>query len=130
MTEQQKMRVFKYGDQSWEDPGQEFSNEDVRQQLTTVFPELARADIVTTDLPDGRVQVEFVKRAGTKGCASRFAETHVERFADALRPILDRYSGLPWELSTVSRMVCMALRDSGLELVTIEDANALREEEA
>lgn len=86
MTEQeQKTRVFKYGDQSWEDPGPQFSNEDVRQQLTTVFPELARADIVTTDLEDGRQQVEFIKRAGTKGNENICAK------------LLDKYVVLPSE---------------------------------
>lgn len=119
MTEQQKMRVFKYGDQSWEDPGQEFSNEDVRQQLTTVFPELARADIVTTDLEDGRVQVEFIKRAGTKGDAG---ETPLNRFVDAFQPILEQESGMAWGGHSIVRMVRWALRISGLELAAANQA--------
>lgn len=67
MAGEVKERVFKYGDQTWADPGSEFSVEEVRKQLTTFYPELARADAKQTDRPDGRVQVEFVKRAGTKG---------------------------------------------------------------
>ncbi|MBN1936261.1 MAG: hypothetical protein JW934_16455 [Anaerolineae bacterium] len=64
---EQKERVFKYNDQEWADPGAGYSNEDVRKQLATFFPELAQAGIQTGDLPDGRQQVEFVKRSGTKG---------------------------------------------------------------
>lgn len=65
------MRVFKYGDQTWADPGDEFSNEDVRAQLTQFFPELARATARETKLPDGTTQIEFVKNAGTKGGDNR-----------------------------------------------------------
>lgn len=60
-------RLFKYGDQAWEDPGPEFSNDDVKKQLTAYFPELANADVKEAALPDGRTEVSFVKRAGTKG---------------------------------------------------------------
>lgn len=68
--EQSKTRVFVYGDQRWDDPGAEYSDEEVRQQLTTFFPELARAEIKRTEAGD-RVEVEFVKRAGTKGRGCR-----------------------------------------------------------
>lgn len=60
-------RLFRYGDNAWEDPGPEFSNDDVRKQLATYFPELANADVKTSELPDGRTEVLFVKRSGTKG---------------------------------------------------------------
>lgn len=109
-------RVFKYGDQSWQDPGQEFSNEDVRQQLVNVFPELARADIVTTDLEDGRVQVEFIKRAGTKGQDGQNPPTPLNRFVDAFQPILEQESGMVWGGHSIVRMVRWALKISGLEL--------------
>lgn len=66
-TETQKTRVFKYGDQAWADPGPEFSTEDVKRQLTSFFPELANADVKERELDDGRLEITFVKRAGTKG---------------------------------------------------------------
>jgi len=69
--EQVKERVFKYGDQTWADPGAEYSVEEVRKQLQTYYPELARAEVKETELPEGRVQVEFVKKAGTKGASPR-----------------------------------------------------------
>ena len=61
-------RVFRYGDEVWEDPGEEFSNEDVRRHLTTYFPELAQATVQEKTLEDGTTEVTLVKRAGTKGC--------------------------------------------------------------
>lgn len=60
-------RIFKYGDQTWGDPGAEFSNEDVKAQLAQFFPELARATAKERALPDGSTEIEFVKNAGTKG---------------------------------------------------------------
>lgn len=60
-------RIFKYQDQVWEDPGEGFSNEDVRKHLTQFFPELAQATIETKDMDDGSTEVRFVKKAGTKG---------------------------------------------------------------
>jgi PRTRC genetic system protein C len=65
-------RTFKYQDQTWEDPGEEYTNEDVKRHLTTFFPELAQADIEEKKLAGAEgdadtVQVTFVKRAGTKG---------------------------------------------------------------
>jgi PRTRC genetic system protein C len=70
MSEQtQAPRLFRYGeDHAWEDPGAQFSNEDVRGHLTTFFPELAKATIDVADTPDeqGRIVVTFRKNAGTK----------------------------------------------------------------
>jgi PRTRC genetic system protein C len=60
-------RIFKYQDQTWEDPGEGFTNEDVRKHLTQFFPELAQATIETKDMDDGSTEVRFVKKAGTKG---------------------------------------------------------------
>jgi len=73
MTEQkEKTRVFVYGDQAWDDPGQEYDNEAVRDHLKTFFPELAQATIETRDLDDGRQEVRFVKRAGMKGIEAAY----------------------------------------------------------
>jgi PRTRC genetic system protein C len=60
-------RIFKYQEHTYEDPGPEYTNEDVRRHLQTYFPELAQADIQEKTLDDGTVEVTFVKRAGTKG---------------------------------------------------------------
>jgi len=74
-------RIFKYQDQVWEDPGEGFSNEDVRKHLTQFFPELAQATINEKTLDDGTVEVRFVKRAGTKGTDEIIA------LLDGLKPL-------------------------------------------
>lgn len=61
-----KKRVFIYNEQRYDDPGEEFSIEDVRQALARTFPELATATWTETELEDV-VEVQFAKRAGTKG---------------------------------------------------------------
>jgi PRTRC genetic system protein C len=60
-------RIFKYGDQQWEDPGQEYTDEEVRKHLQTHFPELAKCRIVRNTLDDGTIEVSFEKVAGRKG---------------------------------------------------------------
>lgn len=60
-------RIFKYNDQEWGDPGQEYTVEDVRKQLASFLPEIARAGVEKKKLPDGTEQITFVKRSGTKG---------------------------------------------------------------
>jgi len=71
VTAEHVERVFVYnsqsGRQTWGDPGPGFSVDDVRQELATIYPELAKATAKETKLPDGRLQVEFIKKAGTKG---------------------------------------------------------------
>lgn len=59
-------RIFRYGDQEFPDPGSSFTNEMVRQQLVTYFPELAQA---TSEIEekDGTQFVTFRKQAGRKG---------------------------------------------------------------
>jgi len=60
-------RIFKYGDQTYDDPGEEYTVEDVKRHLTTYFPELAQATIEEKTQDDGTVEVTFVKQAGKKG---------------------------------------------------------------
>jgi PRTRC genetic system protein C len=60
-------RVFKYLDHTIDDPGPEYSIEQVRQALVPFFPELSRATVQEETLPSGAVQVRFIKQATTKG---------------------------------------------------------------
>jgi len=62
-----KQRVFRYNNQTYEDPGADYSTEDVKKHLSSIYPEVAQAEVQTRDLEDGRQEVTFVKRAGTKG---------------------------------------------------------------
>jgi PRTRC genetic system protein C len=60
-------RVFVYNGTTYQDPGEGFSINDVKAHLTQFFPELAQAVAEEKKLPDGTVQITFVKKAGTKG---------------------------------------------------------------
>lgn len=63
-----KTRVFMYdGQEVAQDPGPEYSIDDVREALAQYFPELAQATHTSEDREDGTVAVTFAKRAGTKG---------------------------------------------------------------
>ena len=65
--EQPRERLFRYGDKEWSDPGPEFTNDQVRRHLAETISDLANAEMIISDLDDGRQLVEFRKRAGTKG---------------------------------------------------------------
>lgn len=76
-------RQFKYNGQiiitPEQDPGPEFTAQAILEHLksTNIFPELGKSEIEIkeTNLPDGTVQFEFVKKAGTKGATyCRFFE--------------------------------------------------------
>lgn len=66
-------RVFIYGDHRFEDPGAEYTAEQIRQHLVQYFPELAHATIEEKKLPDGTVEITFRKQVARKG---RGDETH------------------------------------------------------
>jgi PRTRC genetic system protein C len=59
--------VYKYVDYEYKDEAGELSTEEVKQQLTQYFPELAAATAEEKTDADGNKVVTFVKRAGTKG---------------------------------------------------------------
>lgn len=60
-------RVFIYGDHRFDDPGAEYTTEQVRQHLVQYFPELAHASVEEKTLPDGTVEVTFRKQVARKG---------------------------------------------------------------
>jgi len=69
MTEPAK-RIFKYNGQTYADPNTAeatYTVEEIKQQLASVFPEIAQATVETKTLDDGTQEVTFVKKAGTKG---------------------------------------------------------------
>ena len=65
--------IYKYNDYEYTDTAGEFTTEEVRQQLTQYFPELANATAKESTDDEGNAVIEFVKRAGTKGLADRTA---------------------------------------------------------
>ena len=60
-------RVFKYDGKAYQDPGAEYSVEEVKRHLAAIFPEVAQATVEEKALEDGTTEITFIKRAGTKG---------------------------------------------------------------
>jgi len=60
-------RVFRYNDQTYQDPGPEYTVDEVKKHLSSIYPEVAQAEVQTKDKEDGTQEITFVKRAGTKG---------------------------------------------------------------
>jgi PRTRC genetic system protein C len=63
-------RVFIYGDHRFDDPGREYTAEQVRQHLVQYFPELAHAATEEKALPDGTVEITFRKQVARKGAGA------------------------------------------------------------
>ena len=59
--------IYKYNDYEYRDESDEFTTEEVKQQLVQYFPELAQAKAESSKDGEGNTVVTFVKRAGTKG---------------------------------------------------------------
>jgi PRTRC genetic system protein C len=60
-------RLFIYDGQYWEDPGPEYSIEDILAFLSDTYPELQNGTWTSRTLPDGTEEITFVKVTGEKG---------------------------------------------------------------
>ena len=60
-------RVFLYDNQLFEDPGHEYSTQDVLNFLAQTYPELGNGTWTSRTLPDGSEEITFVKVTGEKG---------------------------------------------------------------
>lgn len=58
-------RIFKYNEHTFQDPGEEYTVEDVKRALAATFPDIAQATTETQT-----AEITFVKRSGTKGAAA------------------------------------------------------------
>ncbi len=67
MSEQTQKRIFKYNGQTYDDPGPEYTIEEIKTHLASIYPEISQAKAEEKTLDDGTLEVTFVKRAGTKG---------------------------------------------------------------
>ena len=74
-------RIFVVDQREFPDPDPALSVEDVRQAFQVYFPELATAEVRTTQRGEDMVH-EFVRRTGTKGgrgeMGIRFASNDIE----------------------------------------------------
>ncbi|MCI0580183.1 MAG: PRTRC system protein C [Chloroflexi bacterium] len=59
-------RVFKYGGQTFPDPGEEYTAQQVLNHLKTFFPELGHATIEEKNLADGTLEITFNKQVTRK----------------------------------------------------------------
>lgn len=62
-----RKRVFVYDGQYFEDPGPEYTPEDVMGFLAQTYPELETGTYHRRSLPDGSEEITFVKVTGEKG---------------------------------------------------------------
>jgi len=60
-------RVFRYDGQYFEDPGSEYSTQEVLGFLAETYPELTSGTWTSRTLPDGSEEITFVKVTGEKG---------------------------------------------------------------
>lgn len=67
-------RVFLYDGQQFEDPGPEYTTQDVLNALAQTYPALANGTWTSRTLPDGVEEITFVKVTGEKGNQADFFE--------------------------------------------------------
>ena len=60
-------RIFRYGTNSFPDPGSEYSAEQVLNHLKGFFPELGHAKTEEKTLADGTLEITFSKQVTRKG---------------------------------------------------------------
>jgi len=66
-------RVFKYGGQTFPDPGAEYSADNVLHHLRTFLPELGHAKTEEKLLDDGTLEITFSKQVARKGARRKGA---------------------------------------------------------
>ena len=66
-TSNPSRRVFVYEGHRFDDPGAEYSVEQVQNHLVVYFPAVAHAAVEEKALPDGTVEVTFRKQVARKG---------------------------------------------------------------
>lgn len=65
-----KKRIFTYDNEYFEDPGPQYSPEEVMRLLARTYPALENGSWTSRTLADGTEEITFVKIAGEKGAVS------------------------------------------------------------
>ncbi len=60
-------RIFSYDGRAWDDPDPTLTPEEVKQQMSSFFPELSSATITEHKKDDGTIIYEMTRKTGTKG---------------------------------------------------------------
>ena len=84
-TNKPKKRVFVYDGQYFEDPGAEYTIEDVLSFLASTYPELENGAWNSRLMPDGAEEITFVKVTGEKG-VDVTSHLIAERLASGTQP--------------------------------------------
>ena len=69
-----KQRIFRYGDQTFPDPGPQYSVEQILSHLKGYFPELGHAKTEEKQMDDGTLEFTFSKQVTRKGSFPGAAE--------------------------------------------------------
>lgn len=67
-------RIFVYDGHRFDDPGAEYSVEQVQNHLVVYFPAVAHAAVEEKTLPDGTREITFRKQVARKGCATNMQD--------------------------------------------------------
>jgi PRTRC genetic system protein C len=96
-----------YDHQLFEDPGGEYSTQDVLNFLATTYPELGNGTWTSRVLPDGSEEITFVKVTGEKGSGNTVTPRHLIAALYCLNPteveavtLLDQITSLETEVTS------------------------------
>ena len=109
-TSNPSRRVFVYEGHRFDDPGAEYSVEQVQNHLVVYFPAVAHAAVEEKALPDGTVEVTFRKQVARKGSSD----------AGRLSLLLDELEAVPSYEDPLAELT--ASLGSPLSLAAILDA--------
>ena len=104
-------RIFVYGDHRFDDPGTQYTAEQVRQHLVQYFPELAHATTEEKNLPDGTREITFRKQVARKGSGD----------ARRLSQLLDELEAIPPYEDPLAELTA-TLGEEGLTLAAVLEA--------
>jgi PRTRC genetic system protein C len=60
-------RIFEFNGVRWDDPGPEFSVEDVRETMSLMYPDLTTAIVEGPEIVGDTAVFKFIRNVGAKG---------------------------------------------------------------
>ena len=104
-------RIFKYGSLVLDDPDISFSEEEVREFYSDVYPELTQATIEGPEPSEDGLVYTFVKAVGTKGNTVSLAEI--------------AEGNVPFELKRIEGNIDFSLNDNLVRILSEEDGETI-----
>jgi len=113
-------RVFHYGEHEFDDPGREYTVDQVRQALLPYFPELAQATADVQTLKDGTLQITFRKQVTRKGNDILELTLRLETLPRYTDPITELQEQLGLQVNGASQTCTLqTLLDQGGEIEVV-----------